>query len=479
MLVIISDLHLTDGTSGTTIDADAFNIFRERLTDLAWAASTRKLNDGEVYQPIKEIHLLLLGDILDVIRSTKWLESKTRPWDDWTSEAFLDKVREITKAIMANNQQACDVLQSLKNPGAEVPPTKARTGTNLRVPVSTYYMVGNHDWFYHLPGNGFEQIRRELVDTFGLANDPQQVFPHALEEDLEESRAIRKVCEEHHVFARHGDKFDKNNYEQENRDHSSLGDAVVIELLDRFPYVVEKRLGAIAAEGLKEIDNVRPAELIPKWVDGLLRRNPDTEQAKQIREIWNEVASDFLRVEFVRNHRSTLKWGLKLSEGMSFGSLGKIIPRGKNLLTSFGSVFPWFNKLLSKWGLSDGYYPYALDEKAFKDPNPNVYYIVYGHTHRQEIVPLRTGTSTPKTQQDIYLNSGTWRAVYDLARSQPEDEEFFGYHVMTYLAFFKGDERKGKAFETWSGSLESPMKGTGTQLGAVLPAKSLAAKKVA
>jgi hypothetical protein len=27
---------------------------------------------------------------------------------------------------------------------------------------------------------------------------------------------------------------------------------------------------------------------------------------------------------------------------------------------------------------------------------------------------------------------------------------------MTYLAFFKGDERKGKAFETWSGSLESP-----------------------
>ena len=56
---------------------------------------------------------------------------------------------------------------------------------------------------------------------------------------------------------------------------------------------------------------------------------------------------------------------------MSCGKLGKIIPWGKNLLTSFGSIFPLFNKLLSRWGLSDGYYPYALKERAFKDPNPN------------------------------------------------------------------------------------------------------------
>jgi len=35
MLVIVSDLHLTDGSSGTTIDPDAFSIFRERLKGLA------------------------------------------------------------------------------------------------------------------------------------------------------------------------------------------------------------------------------------------------------------------------------------------------------------------------------------------------------------------------------------------------------------------------------------------------------------
>jgi hypothetical protein len=80
MLVIISDLHLTDGTSGETIHEDEFKIFRERLHDLAYAASCRKLGDTETYEPIDAVHLLLLGDILDVIRSAKWLGGKVRPW---------------------------------------------------------------------------------------------------------------------------------------------------------------------------------------------------------------------------------------------------------------------------------------------------------------------------------------------------------------------------------------------------------------
>jgi hypothetical protein len=36
MLVIIGDLHFTDGTSGTTIGEDAFKVFKGRLRDLAW-----------------------------------------------------------------------------------------------------------------------------------------------------------------------------------------------------------------------------------------------------------------------------------------------------------------------------------------------------------------------------------------------------------------------------------------------------------
>ena len=79
MLVIISDLHLTDGTSGQTIKENAFRIFSERVRDMALDASFRQDN---TYRPVERIDILLLGDILDVIRSTDWLEegATARPY---------------------------------------------------------------------------------------------------------------------------------------------------------------------------------------------------------------------------------------------------------------------------------------------------------------------------------------------------------------------------------------------------------------
>lgn len=446
MLVIVSDLHLTDGSAGTSIDKDAFKIFHERLKDLAYAASVRETNNttnkGTVYIPVEDIYLLLLGDVLDVIRSAKWLEGNIRPWSEQDAR-FVNKVREITDGILQNNRDALDVMQSLHKDGVRIP--IARDGKpddteTQKVDVHTHYMIGNHDWFFHLRGPGFDQIRASIVQALGLDNKSDEPFPH----DPNESQAIRKLYEEHQVFARHGDIFDDTNFENSNRDQSSLGDAVVVELLGRFPREVERELGPQAAQGLREIDNVRPLELIPNWVDGLLRKRPDPNQAMQVRKIWNRVATDFLNIDFVKRHHSALKWGLFLSEGMSFRRLAEIIPLGKKLLTSFRSM--------GRLSLSDDFYTFASKEQAFRDPKFS--YIVYGHTHHHEVIPLRAGKEHNGIDQVVYINSGTWRAVFDLARVRPRDEEFFGYHVMTYLAFFKGTERKGKAFETWSGSLE-------------------------
>ena len=142
MLVTISDVHLTDGTSGTTIDSNAFNIFRERLKDLAYAASDREVNGKEIYRPVKEIHLLLLGDILDVIRSTRWLQDDVRPWHDPTSKVFINKVRDITGAIVTNNAQALGVFRSLGQSGFDIQATKPDTGEKAHVKVFIYYAVG-------------------------------------------------------------------------------------------------------------------------------------------------------------------------------------------------------------------------------------------------------------------------------------------------------------------------------------------------
>ncbi len=69
MLVIVSDIHLTDNGLGGTIPATAFKIFRERLRDMAYDASWRR--DG-TYRPLEELDIVMLGDVLDLIRSERW-----------------------------------------------------------------------------------------------------------------------------------------------------------------------------------------------------------------------------------------------------------------------------------------------------------------------------------------------------------------------------------------------------------------------
>jgi hypothetical protein len=252
MLVIISDLHLTDGSSGETIKEGAFKVFRTRLYDMAYDASWR--DDGK-YKPVEELDIVLLGDILDVIRSTQWLAAKrgesgyVRPWDDPQSEVFIDKIQAITQKILQHNSRSLNILKELDNgetitiPPATANGEPARVGWEPdspgRVPVKVrlHYMVGNHDWFYHLPGPAYNAIRQTIVEAMGLTNSAGAPFPH----DPSESPVLQNIYQQHRVFARHGDILDSYNYEGD-RNASSLGDAVVVDLLNRFSYKVMNRL---------------------------------------------------------------------------------------------------------------------------------------------------------------------------------------------------------------------------------------------
>src|SRR4029078_3070700 len=83
MLVALSDLHLTDGTTASDISPDAFQILEREI--LA-AASDRDA---------REIHLLLIGDIFDLVRTDYWhrreldgsLPVANPPWNGTLSPA--------------------------------------------------------------------------------------------------------------------------------------------------------------------------------------------------------------------------------------------------------------------------------------------------------------------------------------------------------------------------------------------------------
>lgn len=454
MLVIISDTHLTDGSAGKTVRDGAFRVFAQRLRDMAYDASWRANNR---YQPIAELHLLLLGDILDVIRSAQWVDGVVRPWDaDPQSAAFTDTVAAITDRVLENNRASLAVLKSLKDgetitvPAATADGSVAKTDWNPggagRVPVQvyTYYMVGNHDWFYHLRGDAYDKIRQRIIDAIGLDNPATLPFPHDPAEFGQSSAFARlqHAYADHRVFARHGDIYDPANFDGD-RDKSSLGDAVVVELIDRFSPEVKRQLGtkvpAAFIQGLEEIDNIRPLDNIPAWIDGLLRQTTfDPLVAKQVKDVWNNLVSDFFRIRFVESHPSAhlMKWVQELTRRVSFTEFSEVVRRLGGLIGSKDRPN----------------YADALREPAFLNRTARV--IVYGHTHHYMLTPLESFSTAGGILNQVYINSGTWRPYHELAQRHPSEEEFVPYQVMTYLACFKDGERGGRQFETWSGALD-------------------------
>ena len=150
-----------------------------------------------------------------------------------------------------------------------------------------------------------------------------------------------------------------------------------------------------------------------------------------MKAVWNELVDDFFRIDFVKDRDSffnpwdnvdKLQAALRLSQGLSLQTAGRLLA--------------WINKQGLK--KPDAYYEDALTEPAFKSRRAR--YIVYGHTHQHEVVPLDVAYSRGREVNQFYLNSGTWRRVYKLAMLNTKDEEFIGHNVMTYLEFIAGDE---------------------------------------
>jgi len=455
MLIIISDLHMGDNTCGKTISADAFRIFRDRLEQMALTASVR--DDGR-YRPIEEMHLLLLGDILEVVHSALWLTERpgepgyARPWSDPNQPELPAKLRQITRAILKANAQSFAIFRQLASGEAIVlPPADMRgnpatdVGGRIPVRVKIHYMVGNHDWMYHLPGEPYDQIRQEIIEALGLQNEPTP-FPF----DPHESNALMQMLDEHRVFARHGDYFDKFNYNQkQGRNVSTLGDALAIDLLNRFPIEVENRLSGVLPDSfyreLHEITNIRPSVAAPLWISSQVRQygGAPSIQAK-VKAIWDELAGEFLALKFVRAHDKAL------NPFDSVDGLEMVLKVTK--LASFESIndlMTWIQKKL--WSDALSFANHAISEAAFTSRRAD--FIVYGHTHHHEIVPLDTYHVGDRLAYQIMVNTGTWRTYYDLTRYRPEEQKFIPYQLMTYLAFYQGDERRGHRYEAWSGRL--------------------------
>jgi hypothetical protein len=453
MLIILSDIHIGDGTCGQSVSSGAFRLFAARLKELAFNASWHA--DGS-YHPLDSVDILLLGDTLEVQHSTLWLDKAVgepgyvRPWTDRQAPEFAAKIDAITQAVLQNNAESIAILKALTQPGGlTLPPTNSQGHPDLKasdqlpVRVRLHYMIGNHDWYYHLPGSAFDAIRHRIVEAFGLHNS-DQLFPYELKESVE----LQDLLSSYGVYAQHGDMFDPLNFDKNRgRDFPSLGDAFAVEILNRFPDEVTRQMGSelppALIESLRELVNVRPILATPLWIYGQLRQNGISPALqKKLKHLWDEMCNEFLALPFVQTYDKPFK--LDMVDGL------ELAIRFTNQVSfqTIDDLVVWIREKFSSQETT--FARHALKEEAFL--HRTAQFIVYGHTHHAEIVPLDTFPTAKRLTSQIYLNSGTWHTYFDLAVSKPNEQKFVPYQVLTYLAFYKDDKRGGRRFETWSGA---------------------------
>lgn len=486
MLVVISDLHFTDGTTGKSFDPSIIRMLKNRLGDMAYDASWSKEGDeNRVYKPIEEFDIVLLGDVVDLIRSTAWTDKDDksysasfpegespnrpfptfknpgliRPWSEQTSDDFITMVDYITERIIEKNEYSFKVFRDLAgllegSRGITLPPAengkpKKNVSYDLNDPeregveVKIHYLVGNHDWFYYLKDKDgstrYNDIREKIKNALGLANTSNP-FPHDIwdEPDYPQATPIRDICKDHSLFVRHGDKFDPFNYiEAEGRGAASIGDILVVELFNLFPREVEKipNLNKYAKEDLREVGNVSPTTMAPVWVDGVLKHySVPPDHVKEVKKAWDKLAKHITVDSYYKEQDKKLikllSLGLRFTEYVSFRFLSKLV-MGIGKKSSKGESY-------AEHAIQD-----AMDYSDLK-------YFVYGHTHFYEYVPIDILSDGKKNYEQIYINSGTWHNMHMQTHANPKEEEFVTNNVLTFLAFYKDGERLGREYEVWN-----------------------------
>lgn len=414
MLVIISDIHLTDGTSGKTIHPGAFRKFALYLKDMAETSKA------------KEVEIVLLGDIIDLIRSDYWLRSNVRPWSkpgdkDGEGKGLKDYTVKILDKIgkKADNKKSMTYLEEFR-----------KEMTSQGVSTKITYIIGNHDWLI----NRYTETRTKVARFLGIENPNQY---------KNKMFATEGFWEDYRVFARHGDIYDPFNFD-EDRDASSLGDAIVIDLINKFPETVKDTIGGATdpdlISELREIDNIRPLIDIPLWIHGACRRAKSPETEKQVKEVWNRLVDAFLRNKFVRKHDKP--WRMDVVDALQLGLK----------ISKFVSLKDMVNLPLRKFYKKRGDYVSKAFHEEYVRRNM-AEFIVYGHTHHHQVVPLDQVSVPGGILQKTYFNTGTWRKVHENTVFDEENQEFLSRDVMTFIAFYRKEERENRRFEVWNGAL--------------------------
>ncbi|ADO48407.1 metallophosphoesterase [[Enterobacter] lignolyticus] len=139
MCVCFSDIHCTDGTAGN-----------QSGEAVVWESLFNRIKEACVQHDIKELYLILGGDVVDMIRSAQWTINGVYPWERSRPE-FSVTLRNIMQgiidkhAIKPGHHEPGGFFYWLQQLYADLPHCRCKGKTSQVTHIQTVVLLGNHD----------------------------------------------------------------------------------------------------------------------------------------------------------------------------------------------------------------------------------------------------------------------------------------------------------------------------------------------
>jgi UDP-2,3-diacylglucosamine pyrophosphatase LpxH len=373
--VFVSDLHLSDGTLGTSVREN--ELIRHLLEPIAAGPPTR---------------LVLLGDVFELLRSEAWTPG-VEPWKG-VSAGFTnfptlvrEKVELITAAIIARYPKFSARLRSLV----------------AEKQVDPVYVPGNHDYMLQLAPNARLAVRRFL----SLPESSERFETYYYDRSTS-------------VYAVHGNQYDNLNWHDETKGRWAFGDAIVIRLVNEFLRAASGRLlqpktdpDTPLAQAIQDLDNVEPSTDLPLYFRYVMERHlTDPADRDALAESWRAAVDSLLALQHFRANEGTTQWALR-----------KTLEASKSeTLARLEATLAEHLKKVSR-GRDD---KYIEDLGLVRATGKPADIFIYGHTHKPGIWPV----DGPPERSRYLINTGCWRRV---VQRKPGTTDFHGRHVQTLL----------------------------------------------
>ena len=442
MLILISDLHLTDERTARNVSPEAFELMVSLVLDTAERRGAR------------ELHLVLLGDILDLVRTDYWHENvppDRRPWG-----GRLDRRTSMNVDSAAVEAQFAHILAGITESltGQALATALAALGAG-RVPFRATYVVGNHDrvlW-------NFPDLQRQVLQSFPQITSIRSNFEST----------------EYAVLARHGHEWDVNTHGWQFRERvlrpgpavqrfapeayqvMAIGEVITAELMSGLIYYArEGGVPATVLEQLLDVNNLRPLPDVFEWLEWFsegrgqshqrmlyeaLRHALDGVLQSSVAKEWDHLRRDVIvsadLVDRLQQARDILMAG-------NFNSFRGRVEAFRKLQQVFARLFGEEEDRLLKGAWSEEVFQARNEAKGIQR-------VIYGHTHRPRHDYL-SGYRDGRVK--MYVNTGTYLPLISRAADQ---RSFASSIQMTLVYVYREDEDlEGKqpgtsSMDIWNG----------------------------